>query len=200
MFFQDISAIWPTDANLTGGEKPERIEVLVTSTNYFTMLAARPQVGRVYTANDERPGFIEGAVLSDGYWRRTFGGDRTRLGRESAWTAISIRLSGLCLRISGIRAAHLKATSRCGRRQGLTRRRFRISAEISKNGSGSDRAVTLGPFDRPGSSTLNIFSAQLSRQYPTDYPAPAGWGLRLVSLQEDQSAACGRSCSGCLEP
>src|SRR5580700_6709337 len=73
--FQEISAIWPTDANLTGGEKPERIEVLVTSTNYFTMLAARPQVGRVYTANDERPGFIEGAVLSDGYWRRTFGGE-----------------------------------------------------------------------------------------------------------------------------
>ena len=39
--FQEISAMWPTDANLTGGEKPERIEVLVTSTNYFTMLAAR---------------------------------------------------------------------------------------------------------------------------------------------------------------
>ena len=32
---------------------------------------------------------------------------------------------------------------------------------------------------------LNIFFAQLSRQYPTDYPAPARWGLRLVSLQED---------------
>ena len=44
---------------------------------------------------------------------------------------------------------------------------------------------------RPGLSIaqaqarLNSFSAQLSRQYPTDYPAPAGWGLRLVSLQED---------------
>src|ERR1700683_5737953 len=40
--FQDISAIWPTDANLTGGEKPARIEALATSTNYFTMLSARP--------------------------------------------------------------------------------------------------------------------------------------------------------------
>ena len=38
--FQDISAIWPSDANLTGGEKPERVEVLATNTNYFTMLAA----------------------------------------------------------------------------------------------------------------------------------------------------------------
>src|SRR6516162_1630509 len=32
---------------------------------------------------------------------------------------------------------------------------------------------------------LNIYSAQLSLQYPTDYPAPARWGLRLASLQED---------------
>src|SRR5580693_9811451 len=62
--FQEISAIWPTDANLTGGEKPERVEALATSTNYFTMLSARPQVGRVYTSNDEQPGFIEGTVLS----------------------------------------------------------------------------------------------------------------------------------------
>jgi hypothetical protein len=47
--FEDISAIYPSDGNLTGGEKPERIELLATSTNYFTMLAARPQLGRVYT-------------------------------------------------------------------------------------------------------------------------------------------------------
>ena len=32
---------------------------------------------------------------------------------------------------------------------------------------------------------LNIFSAQLSQQYPNDYPAPARWGLRLVSVQEN---------------
>ena len=32
---------------------------------------------------------------------------------------------------------------------------------------------------------LDAFSAQLSSQYSTDYPAPARWGLRLVSVQED---------------
>ena len=67
--FQDISAIYPSDGNLTGGEKPQRIELLATSTNYFTMLAARPELGRVYNVNDEQPGFAEGVVLSDGFWR-----------------------------------------------------------------------------------------------------------------------------------
>src|SRR5262249_56579453 len=53
--FQDVSAIYPSDGNLTGGEKPERIELLATSTNYFTMLAARPALARIYTTSDQRP-------------------------------------------------------------------------------------------------------------------------------------------------
>src|SRR5579863_10408089 len=46
--FEDLSAVWPTDANLTGGDHPERIELLATGTSYFRMLAARPQLGRLY--------------------------------------------------------------------------------------------------------------------------------------------------------
>src|SRR5580692_1816904 len=33
--FQDLSAVWPTDADLTGADHPERIELLGTSTDYF---------------------------------------------------------------------------------------------------------------------------------------------------------------------
>src|SRR5580700_4314483 len=33
--FQDISVVWSTPANLTEVERPERIEVLATSANYF---------------------------------------------------------------------------------------------------------------------------------------------------------------------
>lgn len=93
--FENISAIWPTDANLTGGEKPERIELLATSTNYFGMLGAHPQIGRLYNQNDERPGFIDGVVLSDGYWRRAFGGNPAVLGQ-------SIRLDGDLYTIIGV--------------------------------------------------------------------------------------------------
>jgi len=55
--FQGISAAWPVDANLTGGEHPDRVEFLGTSTNYFTMLGVRAQIGRVYTVEDSQPGF-----------------------------------------------------------------------------------------------------------------------------------------------
>ena len=184
--FEDISAIWPSDANLTGGEKPERVELLATSTNYFTMLAARPQLGRVYTANDERPGFIEGAVLSDSFWRRTFGGDPKALGKQ-------IRLDGDLYTVIGVMPPGFRHPGRS------------LAGDVDVWGaagfSGLPFPVPPQRFQRmlPGAigrlrpgltiaqaqERLNIFSTQLSRQYPGDYPAAARWGLRLASLQDD---------------
>jgi putative ABC transport system permease protein len=184
--FQEISAIWPTDANLTGGEKPERIEVLVTSTNYFTMLAARPQVGRVYTANDERPGFIEGAVLSDGYWRRTFGGDPNAIGKR-------IRLDSDLYTIIGVMPADFRHPGRSlagdvevWTAAGFNAPPFLVPPQRSRRMvPGAIGRLRSGLSIAQAQARLNSFSAQLRRQYPTDYPAPAAWGLRLVSLQED---------------
>src|SRR5690349_11319762 len=34
--FDDVAVAWPVSANLTGGDHPERIELLGTSPNYFS--------------------------------------------------------------------------------------------------------------------------------------------------------------------
>jgi putative ABC transport system permease protein len=80
--FQEISAVWPISANVTGGERPERVEALATSPNYFSILGAAPQLGRVFGPQDRADGFAEAAVLSDGVWKRLFGGDPQVLGRQ----------------------------------------------------------------------------------------------------------------------
>jgi predicted permease len=184
--FQEISAIWPTDANLTGGEKPERVEALATSTNYFTMLSARPELGRVYTANDERPGFIEGTVLSDGFWRRTFGGDPGAIGKR-------IRLDGDLYTIIGVMPPNFRHPGRSLDSDvevwvaaGFNAPPFPVPAQRSRRMiPGAIGMLRSGLSIAQAQARLNTFSAQLRRQYPTDYPAPAGWGLRLVSLRED---------------
>jgi len=184
--FQDLSAVWPTDANLTGGEKPARIEALATSTNYFTMLAARPELGRVYTANDEQPGFIEGAVLSDGFWRREFGGDPKALGKQ-------IRLDGDLYTVIGVMPPDFRHPGRSlagdvevWLAAGFNAPPFPVPAQRSRRMiPGAIGRLRPGLTIAQAQARLNIFSAQLSRQYPTDYPAPARWGLRLASLQED---------------
>src|SRR5690349_24708879 len=74
--FEQVSAVWPVDANLTGSERPERIELLAVSPNYFSLLGAKAQLGRVLGEEDRAQGFADGVVISDGLWRRLFGSDK----------------------------------------------------------------------------------------------------------------------------
>src|SRR5580765_4171192 len=55
--FEGVTAIWPVSASFLGGERPERVEVLVTSANYFQLLGAGAALGRVYGLEDAAPGF-----------------------------------------------------------------------------------------------------------------------------------------------
>ena len=184
--FQDLSALWPTDANVTGGDHPERIELLATSTNYFRMLAARPQLGRLYTQNDERQGFIEGVVLSDGFWRRTFGGDPNAIGRK-------IRLDSDLYTIIGVMPPEFRHPGRslASDVDGWTAAGFNAppfpapALRSLRMLPGAMGRLKPGLTLAQAQARLNAFSGQLSRQYPNEYPAPARWALRLVPVEED---------------
>jgi predicted permease len=178
--------VWPTDANVTGGDHPERIELLATSTNYFRMLAARPQLGRLYTQNDERPGFIDGVVLSDGFWRRTFGGDPNAIGRK-------IRLDSDLYTIIGVMPPEFRHPGRVSASEvdawsavGFNAAPFPAPAVRSlRMLPGAIGRLKSGLTLAQAQARLNAFSGQLSRQYPNEYPASARWALRLVPVEED---------------
>jgi hypothetical protein len=80
--FQDISAVGSSNSAVGGGERTVRAESLVTSPDYFTLLGAKPQLGRVYTSQESVPGFLEPVVISDGFWRRNYGSDTNIIGRK----------------------------------------------------------------------------------------------------------------------
>src|SRR5215469_241166 len=73
--FDAVSVAFPAPGNITGGERPERIEIAGVSPNFFDMLGARPQLGRLFDNRDVAEGFAEATVISDGVWHRLFGGD-----------------------------------------------------------------------------------------------------------------------------
>src|ERR1700751_5413247 len=50
--FDELSIVWSTSANLIGGKDPERLEALGVSPNYFSMLGASPQIGRLFGPQD----------------------------------------------------------------------------------------------------------------------------------------------------
>jgi len=184
--FQEISAAWPVDANLTGGEHPDRLEFLGTSTNYFTLLGVRAQLGRVYTVEDSQPGFTEGITISDGFWHRMFGADPNVLGKK-------IRLDGDLYTILGVLppgfrhpGSSLGSEVEVFAAAGFSAAPFPVPPQ---------RTLRMVPATiarlKPGLSVaqaqarLDAFTAQLSREFPVDYPAAANWGVRLVRVQDD---------------
>ena len=69
--------------------------MLGTSANYFELLGASAAIGQVYRQADWRPGFLDGVVISDGLWKRQFGGDPNVIGRrirvdEDGYTIVGV--------------------------------------------------------------------------------------------------------------
>ncbi len=67
--------------NLGGGEVPEQVKGIHVSADFFPLFGADPAVGRVFSAEEDRPGGPRLAVLSHGLWKRRYGSDPGLMGK-----------------------------------------------------------------------------------------------------------------------
>jgi len=79
--FQDVSAYRFNVVNLTGGGDAEQIPAGQVSADFFRLFGAPVIAGRTFSADEDRPNGGHVVVLSDGFWKRRFGGDAGVLGR-----------------------------------------------------------------------------------------------------------------------
>ena len=80
---------------LTGSGDAERVTVRMMSADFPAILGMQPVAGRMFRAEEDRQGAAPVALLSEGLWRRKFGGDTSILGKI-------ISLSGRDYTIIGI--------------------------------------------------------------------------------------------------
>lgn len=67
------------DFQITGGDEPERVVGARVEPTLLSMLGVRPALGRVFMDGDGDSTAI--VLLSNGLWRRNFGGDPSAIGR-----------------------------------------------------------------------------------------------------------------------
>jgi predicted permease len=182
--FEDISAVAAGSVNLTGAKQPERLELLVVSLNYFSMLSVTPEKGRLFGPQDFALGFADAVVISDGLWHRCYGADPNIIGRN-------MRLDNDLFTIVGILPPSF-------RHPGTT-----IATDV-------EVWVTTGfaaaPFLKPArdvrmmpaaigrlkpritleqaQAKLDAKTAQIRRDFASDYPPRSQWRVRLLPLQE----------------
>jgi len=184
--FQDISAVAPSNSAVAGGQRTVRAESLVTSPDYFTLLGAKPQFGRVYTPQDSAPGFLEPVVISDGFWRSNYGADANIIGRK-------MRLDGDMYTIVGVMPPGFRHPGRTLDTDvevwvatGFNGLPFPVPAQRSQRMiPGAIGRLKPGLTVAQAQARLDAYISELSRVHPTEYPAAATWAVRLVPVKED---------------
>jgi putative ABC transport system permease protein len=72
----------PSGMNLTGTDESERVQVAGASASLFQLLGVPAARGRVFTAEDDKPGANQLAVITHGLWQRRFGASPDAAGGQ----------------------------------------------------------------------------------------------------------------------
>jgi putative ABC transport system permease protein len=182
--FDQVSVTWPTDTNLTGTERPQRLEAQGVSPNYFSMLGTSAHIGRVFGPGDEAQGFAEAVVISDSLWARGFGRDPGILGRR-------VQLDNDPYTIVGVLPPGFRHPGRTVATDveiwitaGFKADPFPKPARSLRFLPGAIGLLKPGISREQAQSRLDAFASQLRAEYATDYPAGSGWSIEVGSLQE----------------
>jgi putative ABC transport system permease protein len=94
--FDGMAATDTSTMTLVGGAEPERIPIEFASAPYFSLLGIQPAHGRTFSPDEDVVGkapFV--VVMSDGLWRRRFGGDPAIVGRAITSSTRSYTVIGV---------------------------------------------------------------------------------------------------------
>jgi predicted permease len=82
--FEQYAGYYFFTQNLTGGANPVRVIRAGVTANLFPTLGAVPQLGRLFTPDDDRQGGPQVMILSDHIWRSQFHSDPAIIGKSAA--------------------------------------------------------------------------------------------------------------------
>ena len=166
--FQDIGVHTGYSLNVTGLGEPEHVSGLAVTDGLLSVLGVSPLLGRAFTRADDSPGSPDTVMLTYGYWRRKFGGDRGLIGK-------TLTVDGKLRQIVGVLPQAF---------------RFRDDRDLALLVPlGFDRAkTTLGQYSYEGIArlkpgvTLEQANADVARLLPVveqSFPPPPGFSLKM---------------------
>ena len=79
--FDGMAGWWSGSYNLSGGDEPQQVGGWTVSPNFFSVLGAKPELGRTFALDEEQGTKDRVVVLSHSLWIGSFGSDQKILGR-----------------------------------------------------------------------------------------------------------------------
>ncbi|HEY7351681.1 MAG TPA: ABC transporter permease, partial [Terriglobales bacterium] len=93
--FSQIASYQSNGFNLTGQGRPLRVNAAQISSSTFALLGVAPELGHVFTKDDDQYSSSHVVVLSHALWKSEYSGDRNIIGKtvkldEQAYTVIGV--------------------------------------------------------------------------------------------------------------
>ena len=165
--FDEVSMWTSETSSVTGLAEPEEVPALLVTNRLLPILDVQPAVGRRFTHADDDPKSPRTVMLTDGYWKSRFGGDRSVVGSN-------IILDGRPSQVIGVLPASFQFMDR------------KVSLVMPLR---FDRAeVRLGNFSYPGVArlkpgvTIDQATADVARMLPMAsrmFSPPGGYSLKM---------------------
>ncbi len=183
--FKEVSVVFGGPTNLTGArQQPERLELLEVSPNYFSMLGAAPQIGRLFGSQDFALGFAEAAVISDGLWRRSYGADPNILGKHlqldnDPYTIVGVVPAGFRHPGETI-AGDVEVWVTCGF-SGEPYPKPARNVKVAREAIGR---LKPGIDITQAKARLTAMASEIRTDFPNDYPPETKWTIEIQPLQD----------------
>ena len=93
--FEFISANRGASFNLTGGEEPVRASGVRVTSEYFSVFAVDPVLGRAFLPGEDLPGADPVVIVTEGLWERELASDHEVLGKTLTLDGVSHTVIGV---------------------------------------------------------------------------------------------------------
>jgi putative ABC transport system permease protein len=169
--FQEIAAAGFNTYTITGNGDPEQVYGNTITPGLPRVLGLSPIAGRSFTDAEERPGSTAVAMLSEGLWKRRFGGSQSILGQTvnlngQATTIVGIAPPALSL----ISAAEIYTPLVIDPAKELRLNHVLIAFGRLKNGTSIEQAE----------AEMDSISAHIDQTYPE----MKDWGVHLFTMPQ----------------
>jgi len=181
---EDLAAFYNHDFTLTGDGPPELLSGIRVAPNLLGLLGRTPVLGRGFSAEEVGVGRDGVVIITDGFWRRHFAGDRGVLGS-------TIVLEGVPRVVVGIMPPDFRFLDA---RPDVFLPLDLVPADHTRDEKFLKVLGRLAP--GVGLDEARIELRQIATQLAEEYPeANEDWTVQLVSLHEDMLGPWGRSSS-----
>jgi predicted permease len=158
--FEDMAVFsYPLDLNLSGQGRPDHILGVPTQANFFSVLGARPLLGRTWLAGEDQPGKDQQVILSYGLWRSLFSGDPGVIGR-------TVELNSRKHTIVGVMPASCRFPFPQAQVWILQKMDAKTLGQRGNHWLGGIGRLKPGVDIRKAQAELSLIAARLEKQYP----------------------------------